>query len=351
MENQLPVDGFHHIGIVVKDYRTYLENFSRFFGIRNWEIRRENSKTLGNLTLHGKPASGSFVSATGKAGKIAFELCQPLDGDSIFREHLEARGEGMHHVLLSMCPAEQFKPLLPWLESEGITVGQSATLRGEFEDYYLDSAGQLGTTIEVLCPPNRVSHKEPPKPDEIISFDERVASAGRVPVEKFYHVCVVTKSRRLSVRDNFQRLLGVNRWFDFDNQVGVTSQNAHYFGKAASTRFRLSLGRREQFAVEVVENVYGPTIYRDMLESQGEGLHHVMTTLCSLEEFEAARRWLEAEGMPIIQDGEAPDFCYYCYADGREKLAGLYIELLCPLGDDWLKGREDVGEILIGPEY
>jgi hypothetical protein len=87
-----------------------------------------------------------------------------------------------------------------------------------------------------------------------------------------------------------------------------------------------------------------------MLEKpgQGEGLNHLMTTVCSIEQFQTVRKWLEAQGMPIVQDEQVRDFCYYCYADCRERLAGLFVELLCPLSDHWLDGREDVGAILLG---
>jgi len=31
--------------------------------------------------------------------------------------------------------------------------------------------------------------------------------------------------------------------------------------------------RREKFSVEVVEHLYGESVYRDMLENKGEGIH------------------------------------------------------------------------------
>ena len=32
------------------------------------------------------------------AGPVVFELLQPLEGPSIYKEWLEERGEGLHHV-------------------------------------------------------------------------------------------------------------------------------------------------------------------------------------------------------------------------------------------------------------
>jgi methylmalonyl-CoA/ethylmalonyl-CoA epimerase len=349
MSERLPVDKLHHIGVVVKDYRKSALEFSRFFGIETWDVDRRDHNSMRDVTLRGRPADHSYICAHGEKGSIAFELCQPLEGNSLYSEFLKSWGEGMHHLLPTICSPAEFRRLRPWLEGEGISIMQSATIGGAVECYHLDTRPQLGTILEVLCPLTE-KFRTAPKPDEVLTFDKSITGAGKVPIEKFYHVCVVTNSRRLSVRDNFHRLLGIDRWFDFDNQSGVTSEDAHYFGDSIDSRFRLSLGRRGGFAVEVVEQVYGPTIYRDMLEKpgQGEGLNHLMTTVCSLRQFEESRKWLEAQGMPIVQDGQVHDFCYYCYADGRERLAGLYIELLCPLSDHWLEGREDVGTILLG---
>jgi hypothetical protein len=83
-----------------------------------------------------------------------------------------------------------------------------------------------------------------------------------------------------------------------------------------------------------------------MLEKQGEGLNHIMTTLCGPEELGLITKRLESDGMPIIQDGQGADV-YYCYADTREKLAGVYVELLCPLSDKFLADK-DTRELMVG---
>ena len=217
------------------------------------------------------------------------------------------------------------------------------------EYYYLDSTSYFGTTFEVLCPLRPDWQSDPRlKPDEVITIDGRTAGSAGCPTEKIYHACVLTKNKRLSMRDNYQRLMGFENWFDFDNQTGVTSQDTHYFGKRADTRFRLSLGRKNDFGIEIVEQIYGPTIYQDMLEQQGEGLNHIMTTLCGPEELDLITKRLESEGMPIIQDGQGSDV-YYCYANTREKLAGLYVELLCPLSDRFLSDPV-MHDLMVGPD-
>jgi hypothetical protein len=114
----------------------------------------------------------------------------------------------------------------------------------------------------------------------------------------------------------------------------------------------LSLGRRNTLCVEVVEEVYGRSIYTEFLEQVGEGLQHLMVSVCSEQDFQGLQDWLASENLPVIMGGHAAsrDFCYYGYLDTRSRLAGITMEFLLPAGEEWLKGRAEAGEILIGPD-
>jgi hypothetical protein len=186
--------------------------------------------------------------------------------------------------------------------------------------------------------------------DEIV----RIAvgsESDRLPVDKPYHVCVVTRNRRLSVHEGFRRIFGIDRWVEYDNETGVTSSDAHYFGKATNGRFRLILGRRKNFSVEVVEMMFGENVYQDMLDTKGEGIHHVMTTICEVNCLDQAKKSLTSEGYTIVQDGRAGPI-YYGYFAAAGKIADLAVELLCPLADNAIESLgEEFGAILIGPNY
>jgi hypothetical protein len=77
-----------------------------------------------------------------------------------------------------------------------------------------------------------------------------------------------------------------------------------------------------------------------------------MTTVCSEETLTELQDWLNLHKMPLVMGGSAGsgDFCYYGYIDTRSRLAGITIEVLCPAGPDWLQGRSEAAEILLGPD-
>ena len=76
---------------------------------------------------------------------MQIELMQPLSGRSIYDEHLETRGEGLHHLKLFYpdCSAalERFR-------AQGISVIQSGKIDAD-EFYYLDTEESLGYVVEI----------------------------------------------------------------------------------------------------------------------------------------------------------------------------------------------------------
>lgn len=351
MSALLPADGLYRLGIVVEDHRRSMEEFSMFFGMSTWEVHRCDLRRLSRAALRGRSAEYSYICALGSANGVAVELIQPLAGESVFSEFLKQRGEGMHHLHTNVCSVEAFAALRRQLEMHGVGIIQSSTLDGVVEQHLLDTRDRLaGPLIQVTCQPAGCASTKL-RPDEIVHFGEEVTRWNRLSIQGIYHACIVTHKRRAQVRDSLQQILGISKWFDFSNETGVSAVETTLYGKPCQIAFDLSLGRRGTLCLEVVEEVYGRSIYSEFLEQKGEGLQHLMTTICSQQSFEEVREWLEAAGMPIIMGGHAAsrDFCYYGYIDTRSRLAGITIEFLLPAGPDWLRGREDAGEILVGP--
>ena len=352
MASLLPADGLHRLGVIVKDYSASIEEFSRFFGIEHWDIHRIDERRLSNALFRGQPVVHSYISAIGSKDGVALELVQPLSGDSVFAEFLKHCGEGMHHLLTNVCPAAQFEPIRAQLETNGVRVAQSGSIDDALDYYFLDTREMLaGPLIQVLCP-RQGATPIALKPDEIVRFDEKITKWNRLPIQKIYHACIVTKGRREQVRDSLRELLGIEKWFDFANESGVSAVDTTLYGKPCKIAFNLSLGRRNTLCVEVVEEVYGRSIYTEFLEQRGEGLQHLMVSICSEQAFQELRDWLDSQKMPLVMGGHAAsrDFCYYGYLDTRSRLAGITMEFLCPAGKDWLKGRTEVGQILTGSE-
>jgi hypothetical protein len=339
----LPVERLHGIGVVVEDLERSLKEFSRFFGVTEWSVRRFISGSDFSVTTPSGEVDAELLWATGSIRNLRFDIVQPVRGATCFMDFLERRGPGVQDITTNCLSPAELDEVLPKLAREGVGVLQTLKIGNMLDIYYLDSVGQVGTVVKLLVPREASAESFEHFPvEEVVRFDP-VPAAQRLPFDRPYHVCVLTKNRRLSVQDGFRRIFGIEKWFEYDNEVGRTSEAAHYFGRSVNGRFKLICGRRENFSVEVVEHLYGEGVYGDMLEQKGEGIHHVFTTICTLDQVEQAKKALAPEGYSIVMDGGA-GLIYYGYFAAAGKMADLAVEVLSQRGEgDW--------EAEFGPEF
>jgi hypothetical protein len=347
----LPIDRLYSIGVVSDDLDKTLAELARFFGIATWEVRRLKSGSGFSLERRGALIDAELLLATGSSSNVRFDVICPVQGTTIFSEWLAQRGPGMHDLATHVLTREAFEEALGGLGREGIGVLQSMRVGDELEVHYLDSAPQLGTVVRILVPLRAGGSDLTQVPVErTLKFDVG-APHERLEIEAPYHVCINTKHRRSSVREAFERIFGIERWFEYDNESKVSVEHDHYLGRPADARFRLTCGRREDFSVEVVEMMFGDSVYEDMLRERGEGIHHVFTTVCTREELERVSAALADSGYSIVQDGCVGDI-YYGYLAAPGRMADLAVEMLCPMAPNWTReAGDEFWKILMGENY
>lgn len=345
----LPIQRLHGLGVIARELDPTLESFSEFFGISEWDVRRLASGSTVELTVNGDRVQTELLYASGAANGIHLDIIVPIAGDTLFSAFVRDRPAGVHDLTTNVMAPDDFERAIPELRRNGLTVSQTLRVGADLDIHYLDSAAQLGTVIRILVPLHPQGQTLPSVPSK------RVVSPAPtrpgLPIEAPYHVCINTLNRRASVKEAFERIFGIDRWFDYDNEIGVSAANAHYYGQPSNARFRLSCGRRGDFSVEVVEMIYGDSVYKDMTDRYGEGIHHIFTTVCTLDTLKQAKAALAEQGYEIVQDGEVGDI-YYGYLAAPGHIAGLSVEMLCPLAPDWTEAAgEDFWRILLGEGY
>ena len=95
---QVKVNEIKQVAIVVKDIQRTVENYWNILGIGPWEIRSWESPIVYDRKYHGKPAWAREKIAHAQVGAVELELCQPVEGDSIYQDFLTEHGEGLHHM-------------------------------------------------------------------------------------------------------------------------------------------------------------------------------------------------------------------------------------------------------------
>jgi hypothetical protein len=338
------------MGVVVKDYRSCMQNFAQLFGIEKWEIRElDNSCFLpGSQTVNGKPAQVHFMSVVGLHPKgLSVELVEPMAGDhSLYADFLEAKGEGIHHFFPSVVSNDEFEKIRAELEALDIPICQSAGISEDIAYYYIETTKQLGVPMEIITLRN--SNPKPGRDARIVNYGPEVTKSSRLPVEKLYHYSVVTDGSADTMKANYEKLFGINAWYDYVNKPDVTIKDMHYYGKPASNSFKTWSGRKGPVGVEIVEPLAGQSVFQEMLQARGQGVHHIMSTFTNDSAFNGALEWAASKGMPVAQDGTTPDgSAYVCFLDARACLPGMFLEIICQK-DGLPRPSDAVGDILLG---
>ena len=135
------------IGVVVDDIRSALKTYHDLLGWGPWNVYELTAPRHHHTVLRGEPVEYSMVIAETHAGPVDFELIQPLEGPSIYKEWLEEHGEGVHHVAC-MKKGSDAQQLLADFERQGVKRLMGGRIEDSIEYFYLDSQPQLKIILE-----------------------------------------------------------------------------------------------------------------------------------------------------------------------------------------------------------
>lgn len=135
----------HHTCWVVRDIekaaRALADSLSIEWGV--WTIAPDS------CTVHGQEVPYSFRVAVAQVGDSNFELIQPLEGRSVYVEHLEDHGEGFHHTCFIYPSREAMYAARDELAAQGRAMIQSGDLGAAGEFYYFHMP-ENDSALEVL---------------------------------------------------------------------------------------------------------------------------------------------------------------------------------------------------------
>jgi methylmalonyl-CoA/ethylmalonyl-CoA epimerase len=84
--------------IVTDDFETTVRQYADRLGIGPWWINEYRSPELCETTYYGRPVAQAFRIGLAFTGDFNWEIIQPLEGPTIYDDHLERHGCGPHHV-------------------------------------------------------------------------------------------------------------------------------------------------------------------------------------------------------------------------------------------------------------
>lgn len=313
MSPVLPLSAITRVGITAVNAEAVLEAYSRYFGVKRWELR----EVVG--------ADYRYLVAAGSAGPMAIEVVQPISGNSFYSDFLASHGEGLSHIVAS---AEQ--PLAELID--GLSSEQIGVLHRDDSDIgertVLDSRVALGGLGIVLIE----GTGDASAPVKIVEYNHDAV----LPVQQLYQVSVMVHNLE-AAQQQYEKILGISAWVPIGIDTSAGVEGATYYGEPVEHTATLAIGRRGEVCMELVQPLEGPTVYRDAIAKYGETMHHIMVTICSPAEHQAAIEKMAAEGVVVAQAAAIPPLMGFGYFDGGQTMPGMFIEVITPLSDNWLE--------------
>lgn len=146
----LPVTQVNQIALVVRDLDAAMRHYWELLGVGPWKVYTYGTPLVRDMTYRGKPQEFRMRIALAQVGAMVVELIQPLSDHNIYVEHLDRKGEGLHHVGVFV---PSFDRAVADARRQGFSVLQSGRGYGRLGDggfAYLDTEATLGLILELI---------------------------------------------------------------------------------------------------------------------------------------------------------------------------------------------------------
>lgn len=126
-----------------------MAGYHELLGWGPWKVYRQEPPLLQEMRYRGRPAEFSFlVAGTSAPGGMAFWLCQPLEGPSLYRDLVDEGIPGPHFMTVWQQTEPESNALRAWFEQKGAEELMSARLAGSIEFAFFDTRPQCGMILE-----------------------------------------------------------------------------------------------------------------------------------------------------------------------------------------------------------
>jgi catechol 2,3-dioxygenase-like lactoylglutathione lyase family enzyme len=137
---------FCQVALVVHDIEHARQTYAKVLACEPPPVIITDPAEKSHIQYRGATTPARAKLAFFSLGNVQLELIEPIDGPSIWREHLDRHGAGIHHIAFRVADMQQTTDALaergcPTVQTGDFTGGCYA---------YVDSAPQLGVMLELL---------------------------------------------------------------------------------------------------------------------------------------------------------------------------------------------------------
>jgi catechol 2,3-dioxygenase-like lactoylglutathione lyase family enzyme len=148
--NAVPIDvlapHFFQVAYVVRDMAEAEARFQQWMGVPSW-FRMENMEFGADCSYRGRPSDSAAHLSVGWLRDTQVELIEPLRGESLYREFLEAKGPGLHHIAFDV---PDFAASIAALCEAGLELLAKGRVGPGSEFAYFDCETAGASVVEIL---------------------------------------------------------------------------------------------------------------------------------------------------------------------------------------------------------
>jgi methylmalonyl-CoA/ethylmalonyl-CoA epimerase len=145
-ENGIGTHIVTQVGLVVKDIEHSIDMFCDVFGLPRPNVIVTDEYELSKTQYHGQPSLARAKLAFFDFGQVQLELIEPGPEPSTWKEVLDEKGEGIHHIAFQIKGTDK---VVAYLEGKGIPLVQQGHYTGGMYSY-MDGSQKLGLILELL---------------------------------------------------------------------------------------------------------------------------------------------------------------------------------------------------------
>jgi methylmalonyl-CoA/ethylmalonyl-CoA epimerase len=144
--NLLGTDVVTQVAVVVRDIEKVAQAYASVLGVEVPPVIVTSGHDEAHTQYRGKRSDATAKLCFFQVGQVAIELIEPDGRPSTWQEHLDTRGEGVHHIAFQVTDMEK---RLKDLGAAGMATIQLGDFTGG-RYAYVDSASRLGVELELL---------------------------------------------------------------------------------------------------------------------------------------------------------------------------------------------------------
>lgn len=137
---------FFQVAYVVRDIAEAEANFQRWLGVPSW-FRMNDMEFGADCSYRGAPSDSAAHLSVGWLRDTQIELIEPLRGESLYREFLDAKGPGLHHVAFDV---PDFDAAIAALSADGLPLLAKGRVGPGSEFAYFDCEAAGASVVEIL---------------------------------------------------------------------------------------------------------------------------------------------------------------------------------------------------------